>query len=68
MSAVFKDRLNKLICGYSQIHEIPLDIISLIDSSLKVENAFNAKLICFRQFEVYLDEFLSKVIEKGEQK
>ena len=39
MSALFKDRLNKLVCGYGQIVNTPKNVTFMIETLLTIEHA-----------------------------
>lgn len=62
MSSLFNDRLHKLISGYSNIKDIPTDIVFFIEVLLSVNKTASCNLIFPRLLEINYDKFVRNVI------
>ena len=62
MSSGFKDGLNKLVCGSSEITDTPRDVTYIIQTLLTIEMTATCTLISERGFEVSFNKFLLDVI------
>ena len=68
VGTIFAQRLDKLVHGYYGVKRIPIDILNLIVLLLNISNKIIFDMCCststMRRFEIYCNEFVSRIVPK----